>query len=359
MDRYFFESPIVTDRVTLGGAEAHHLIHVMRRRRLRVVLFDGSGGEFAATVTRSRPQRSRVCRRAAGEVDRELPFELTLGVALPKGDRQKWLVEKRSSWASRGSCRSRPPGASRSRWPGALERLRRGVIEASKQCGRNRLMEIATPAAWNDFLAATAAMPLRLLAHPDFAAPLSRPQRRTTVKGLVGGRGAGGEGWSQCQQPSPPTPLPVAGEATVVSCCGRIVSLSCNRARGARAPRAGPTSRRSRRRAGRRVHRRRGGRRPNSRLAARRPRAAHPPRRNGRHRPGSRSLIVRVPGALRAEASTPQAPDEPGRPRSGSAVPQPPTAAPRPILVLEIAGHCCENCARCFTVPRSLATRQM
>ena len=28
------------------------------------------------------------------EIDRELPFALTLGVALPKGDRQKWLIEK-------------------------------------------------------------------------------------------------------------------------------------------------------------------------------------------------------------------------------------------------------------------------
>ena len=28
------------------------------------------------------------------EVDRELPFELVVGVSLPKGDRQKWLVEK-------------------------------------------------------------------------------------------------------------------------------------------------------------------------------------------------------------------------------------------------------------------------
>jgi 16S rRNA (uracil1498-N3)-methyltransferase len=40
------------------------------------------------------------------------------------------------------------------------------VIEASKQCGRNRLMEIAVSQGWQEFLAATAAVPNRLLAHP-------------------------------------------------------------------------------------------------------------------------------------------------------------------------------------------------
>jgi 16S rRNA (uracil1498-N3)-methyltransferase len=35
----------------------------------------------------------------------------------------------------------------------ALVRLRRSVIEASKQCGRNRLMEIATPRTWTEWCA--------------------------------------------------------------------------------------------------------------------------------------------------------------------------------------------------------------
>ena len=78
-------------------------------------------------------------------VDRELPHTLTLAVSLPKGDRQKFLVEKlvelgvtrRSPWKPRGAWPRRRP-----RW---LVRLRRQVIEASKQCGRNRLMEISEP----------------------------------------------------------------------------------------------------------------------------------------------------------------------------------------------------------------------
>jgi 16S rRNA (uracil1498-N3)-methyltransferase len=101
------------------------------------------------------------------EVDRESPVPMTLGVALPKGDRQKWLIEKATELGvacltpletARGVAQ--PVGA-------ALARFQRAVIEASKQCGRNRLMEIATPCPWGDFIAEPAQeSALRLFAHP-------------------------------------------------------------------------------------------------------------------------------------------------------------------------------------------------
>jgi 16S rRNA (uracil1498-N3)-methyltransferase len=55
----------------------------------------------------------------------------------------------------------------------ALERLRRAVIEASKQCGRNRLMTIHEPQRWHEWISASSLAgeprclePLRLIAHP-------------------------------------------------------------------------------------------------------------------------------------------------------------------------------------------------
>ena len=94
-DRYFVESPILSDRAVLAGAEAHHLLHVLRAKTgTRVTLFDGSGWEFEAVVERT--SRSEVELTIAGrrEIDREARVAVTLGVALPKGERQKWLVEK-------------------------------------------------------------------------------------------------------------------------------------------------------------------------------------------------------------------------------------------------------------------------
>ena len=166
-DRYFVESPVTTDCAVLVGAEAHHLLHVMRAKAgTRVTLFDGTGWQFDAVVQRI--GRSEVELAIAGrqEIDREARIAVTLGAALPKADRQKWLVEK---VVELGVARLVPLKTERSVTQpvdNALERLRRSVIEASKQCGRNRLMEIAEPKAWPEFLSQNAHAARRLLAHP-------------------------------------------------------------------------------------------------------------------------------------------------------------------------------------------------
>lgn len=172
--RYFCDAVITGSRAALSGGEAQHLARVMRARAGDVVvLFDGSGAEFSARIDRigkSAVELSIVERR---EVDRELPFSLTLAVALPKGDRQRWLVEKA---VELGVTRLVPLVTARGVADGraAVDRLRRAVIEASKQCGRNRLMEIAAPQAWSD-LAGDVDGPqtMRLFAHPTNAADIA------------------------------------------------------------------------------------------------------------------------------------------------------------------------------------------
>jgi 16S rRNA (uracil1498-N3)-methyltransferase len=166
-DRYFVQSPVTSDRAVLAGAEAHHLLHVMRAKAgAHVTLFDGSGREFDAVVERTGRGEVELAIVGRQEIDREAQVAVTLGVALPKGERQKWLVEKA---VEVGVARLAPLETERGvAQPGenALQRLRRGVIEASKQCGRNRLMEIAVPKTWRDFLAENGNAGCRLVAHP-------------------------------------------------------------------------------------------------------------------------------------------------------------------------------------------------
>jgi 16S rRNA (uracil1498-N3)-methyltransferase len=167
-DRFFHETSLELGPATLDGPEAHHLIHVLRAKPgLEVILFDGSGDEFAARVEQVERAAVRLAVYERREEDRESATTIALGVALPKGDRPRWLVEKCTELGVaelipletvRGEAQ---PGA------GALEKLRRAVIEASKQCGRNRLMEIRAPQAWDEFITARALMPgSRWIAHP-------------------------------------------------------------------------------------------------------------------------------------------------------------------------------------------------
>jgi 16S rRNA (uracil1498-N3)-methyltransferase len=91
---------------------------------------------------------------------------VTLAVALPKGDRQKWMVEKLTEL---GVSRLVPLITTRGvaeATDSARSRLERGVVEACKQCGRNTLMEIATPAAVAEVLAGLPARCRGVMADP-------------------------------------------------------------------------------------------------------------------------------------------------------------------------------------------------
>ena len=199
-DRYFCESTIMGDKAVLSGQEAHHLINVMRGGPgTRVVLFDGSGWEYSAQVEQIGRTEATLAILGRQEVDRELPIEIHLGVSLPKGDRQKWLVEKS---VELGVGRLIPLKTARSvaqPVEQALARLKRTVIEASKQCGRNRLMEISEPQDWGDFAAGVPADGLRLLAHPDpggrgAASPHDRSKKPAAAASQAGGCRAAGPG---------------------------------------------------------------------------------------------------------------------------------------------------------------------
>lgn len=179
-ERFYSTRPITSDHATLDGPEAHHLLHVMRASvGEEVTLFDGSGAEFSAQITKLGRSAIDLHIIERQEANRELPITLTVGVALPKGDRQKWLVEKLTELGvtklvplTTERCVAQPTA-------GALERLERSVIEAAKQCGRNRLMHIAPPQVWKEWLKSNEALRsqptpagdspaiLRLVAHPQ------------------------------------------------------------------------------------------------------------------------------------------------------------------------------------------------
>ncbi|MCC6510777.1 MAG: 16S rRNA (uracil(1498)-N(3))-methyltransferase [Pirellulaceae bacterium] len=153
------------------GPEARHAVSVLRLRGGdHLALFDGQGGEALAQVVST--SRDRVEFEVLHWLDqqRELPFELTLMIALPKGDRQKTLVDAATEL---GVGRMIPVITQRGvaqPTESALERLKRYVVEASKQSGRNRLMAIEQPKRLQDLDQDSSS--LRLVAHPyDEAGP--------------------------------------------------------------------------------------------------------------------------------------------------------------------------------------------
>jgi 16S rRNA (uracil1498-N3)-methyltransferase len=147
--RFFVRSPISIGPVEIGGSEAHHIVNVNRIRvGEQLILFDGSGQDFLGTVLSIGASAVRIMVDEKCLVDRELVTEITMAVALPRGDRQKILVEK---LVELGVSTLIPLTTLRSvvkPTPQTQAKLKTRVIEASKQCGRNRLMSVADPISW-------------------------------------------------------------------------------------------------------------------------------------------------------------------------------------------------------------------
>jgi 16S rRNA (uracil1498-N3)-methyltransferase len=168
-DRFFVSGPLAPGDVVLDGPEAHHLTAVRRFGPGDVVtLFNGDGREYPATVVEAGKRRALLNVTDVEAPDRELGFRLHIAAALPKGDRGDFLIEKLTELGvtdftplltERGVVKAGDAKA---------EKLRRAVIEASKQCGRNVLMTVHPPAKWSEWCE-TITGP-RYLAHPGAAA---------------------------------------------------------------------------------------------------------------------------------------------------------------------------------------------
>lgn len=152
-ERFYCPDPPRAGRFDLGPDESRHLSRVCRLGPGdRVEIFDGRGFATAAEVVVSSSDRTELI--ALGEpIAAPSPLcSLTLATAIPKGDRFDWLVEKATEL---GVDRLFPIVAERSvvhPRTSKLVRLRRTIVEASKQCRRARLMQIDEPGTLGDLV---------------------------------------------------------------------------------------------------------------------------------------------------------------------------------------------------------------
>lgn len=165
--RFFLSQTPTEDTARLEGDEARHLARVMRAKTGDTVeLFDGQGTSWTATVQAI--QRNHVSLRLDQKQSETISNKpiITLAVALPKGDRQKWLIEKITELGTDSLVPLTTTRSVAEPTAAAISRLQRGVIESCKQSGRNRLLEITQPQSLHNLLTTSSAS-LRILACPD------------------------------------------------------------------------------------------------------------------------------------------------------------------------------------------------
>ena len=165
--RFYVNLPLAPGPFTLDGPEARHLSAVCRFRPGDVVcLFNGDGCEYPARIVAVGRREVELEIERVESPPRELGFALEVAAPLPKGDRSQFLIEKLTEL---GATTFVPLLSKRSiihPREGKREKMERFIIEASKQCGRNVLMQIAEPIDWESYASQVRPGELRIVAHP-------------------------------------------------------------------------------------------------------------------------------------------------------------------------------------------------
>lgn len=190
-ERFFLSQPVADGAVTLSDDQAHHLARVMRAKPGdQIVLFDGCGNEYRGTVSEVSKKNVSVAIDSTQKFEDPNRPEITVACALPKGDRQKFLVEKLVELGANRLIPLKTKHSVAEASPKVVDRIQKQVIEASKQCRRSWLMGIekqATVASLVDSFSSFAGG--RLVADPYASGHdlLSKPEPCIIAVGPEGG----------------------------------------------------------------------------------------------------------------------------------------------------------------------------
>ena len=172
--------------------------HIARALRMQagdaLVLFDGTGGEFPAELLAVGKKEVVVKLGERSDQDVESPLALHLGIAISRGDRMDWVVQKATEL---GVTTLSPLFTERTevklngeRADKKLRHWQQIAISACEQCGRNRLPGI--PGLWTlqQWLHRTRAEQKLVLHHragAGDAAATTAPQSIALLVGPEGG----------------------------------------------------------------------------------------------------------------------------------------------------------------------------
>ncbi len=180
-------------RFELEPGPSQHLSRALRMQAGdALVLFDGHGGEYPAQI--AEVGKRAVTVTTGGHVSREAesPLAIRLGIALSRGERMDFVVQKATELGVAIIC---PLFTERTevklkgeREEKKLGHWRQVAISACEQCGRNRIPEVTATDTLQAWLAASDAEVRLVLHHRADPLPLDSA-RPATLDLLIGPEG--------------------------------------------------------------------------------------------------------------------------------------------------------------------------
>ncbi len=171
--------------------------HLARALRMQagdtLILFDGRGGQYPATITSVSKSAVSVRTGALDAREAESPLSIHLGIAISRGDRMDWVVQKATEL---GVASVSPLTTERTevklRGDRADKKLRHWqqvAISACEQCGRNRVPRLQALNSLDHWLS-TVEADLKLVLHHRAGTgdtPATRPASIALLIGPEGG----------------------------------------------------------------------------------------------------------------------------------------------------------------------------
>jgi 16S rRNA (uracil1498-N3)-methyltransferase len=171
--------------------------HVAKALRLKagdaLVVFDGRGGEYEATIQRIEKDRVDVKTGAWREADLEPALAVGLVQGVPEADKMDWIIQKATelgaAWIQPVTCERSVVRLSGERALRREAHWRRVAVAAAEQCGRSRVPEVRATLAFPSWLALAEAAPPRWLLDPQGAPLAVRPAPPSPLELVVGPEG--------------------------------------------------------------------------------------------------------------------------------------------------------------------------
>lgn len=158
---YTDQALVAGTRVRIGGTGGHHLARVLRRRAGDpVVLFNGDGNDYPATVAAVSGKDVEVDVLGPSAVATESHLEIHLGAALSRSQKLDLVLQKATELGVRSITPLLCERSVQRIDPGRLERRighwQQVVVSACEQCGRSRIPQVHPPVRLADWEIASA-----------------------------------------------------------------------------------------------------------------------------------------------------------------------------------------------------------
>lgn len=180
--------------IVLPDAAARHAVSVLRLQVGDALnLFNGTGGEYRASLVAVNKRETRVRLIEFDATERESPVDITLALGISAGERMDYSLQKATEL---GVTAIQPLATERSvvklageRADKRLQHWQHVVIAACEQCGRNRVPAVAPVQKIYAYLAAVDRNKRLLMLSPDAGTPLKRVAPAAAAVLLIGAEG--------------------------------------------------------------------------------------------------------------------------------------------------------------------------